>query len=44
MKKTVEKKKVKENSFPRNLMIGDTKIIEQSLIAKNFNDFFVNRP
>ena len=33
--------KVKEKCFPRNLTIGDTKITERSLIAKNLNDFFV---
>ena len=42
MKEIVGKTKVQENSFPRNLTIGDTKITEKSLIAKNLNDFFVN--
>ena len=42
MKETVGKTKIKENSFPRNLAIGDTKVIEKLLIAKNLNDFCVN--
>ena len=36
MKELFGKAKVKENSFPRNLMIGDTKITKESLITKNF--------
>ena len=42
MKKIVGKTEVKEISFPRNLKIGDTKITEKSLKAKNLNDFLVN--
>ena len=42
MIKIVGKTKVKEISFPRNLKIGDTKITEKSLKAKNLNDFLVN--
>ena len=42
MKEIVGKNKVKENSFPRNIIIGDTKITNKSSIAKNLNDFFVN--
>ena len=42
MKEIVEKTKVKEKSFPRNLTIGDTRITEKSLTGKNLNDFFVN--
>ena len=39
---TVGKTKVKENSYPRNLTIGETDITEKSLTAQNLNDFFVN--
>ena len=41
MTEIVGKTKVKESSFPRNLTIGDTKITEKSLVAKNLNDFFI---
>ena len=42
MKEKVGKTKANENSFPRNLTIGDTEITEKPLIAKNLNDFFFN--
>ena len=42
MKKIVGNAKVKENSFPQNLTIGDTEITKKSLIANNLNNFFVN--
>ena len=42
MKEKVGKTKANENSFPRNLTIGDTEVTEKPLIAKNLNDFFVN--
>ena len=42
MKEIVWKTKVKENNFPKNLTIDDTKITEKSFIAKNRNDLFVN--
>ena len=42
MKEIVWKTKVKENIFPRNLTIDNSKVTEKLLIAKNLNDFFVN--
>ena len=41
MKELFGNAKAKENSFPRNRMIGDTKITTKSLITKNFKGTLV---
>ena len=42
MKELIGKTKIRNNNFPRRILINKQEIYDQSVIANEFNNFFVN--